>query len=320
MTYLIGVDEAGYGPNLGPLVVAATVWQVDDPDADLYDLLGEVITSKVSQERLAVADSKALYQPGKGLAQLERGVHAASIALHERGANTWTTLVDLLRADPEEYRTELPWHKDFNCPLPIDASADEVTELGRRLRSSCQSNGVQLHSTRARLVFPVEFNQMVAKYETKGAALSHVTLALVRCLYEKLAGEPVYVVCDKHGGRNRYGALLQHHFGDLQEDALINTHVESRAESRYSWGTDDSRVEFTFRTKGESFLPAALASMHAKYLRELSMKALNQFWCERVPDLKPTAGYPVDAKRFKVAIASMQQALGIADQILWRCR
>ena len=30
MTYLIGTDEAGYGPNLGPLVISATVWQVPD--------------------------------------------------------------------------------------------------------------------------------------------------------------------------------------------------------------------------------------------------------------------------------------------------
>ena len=29
MTLVIGTDEAGYGPNLGPLVVAATAWRVD---------------------------------------------------------------------------------------------------------------------------------------------------------------------------------------------------------------------------------------------------------------------------------------------------
>ncbi|MFM8709140.1 MAG: hypothetical protein ACKOHK_13950, partial [Planctomycetia bacterium] len=28
MTLLIGTDEAGYGPNLGPLVVAATAWRI----------------------------------------------------------------------------------------------------------------------------------------------------------------------------------------------------------------------------------------------------------------------------------------------------
>ena len=30
MGILIGMDEAGYGPNFGPLVVAATVWQCAD--------------------------------------------------------------------------------------------------------------------------------------------------------------------------------------------------------------------------------------------------------------------------------------------------
>ncbi len=30
MTFLIGTDEAGYGPNYGPLVVSATVWEIDD--------------------------------------------------------------------------------------------------------------------------------------------------------------------------------------------------------------------------------------------------------------------------------------------------
>ncbi len=30
MPYLLGTDEAGYGPNLGPLVISASVWEVPD--------------------------------------------------------------------------------------------------------------------------------------------------------------------------------------------------------------------------------------------------------------------------------------------------
>jgi hypothetical protein len=60
--------------------------------------------------------------------------------------------------------------------------------------------------------------------------------------------------------------------------------------------------------------------MTAKYHRELAMRAFNHFWCERVPDLKPTAGYPLDAKRYKKAISPLQTKLGIADDCLWRWR
>ena len=75
-----------------------------------------------------------------------------------------------------------------------------------------------------------------------------------------------------------------------------------------------------FVTRCERFAPAALASMAAKYLRELSMHAFNAFWCGHVADLKPTAGYPVDARRFKAAISNTQRKLGIADEVLWRVK
>jgi hypothetical protein len=79
-------------------------------------------------------------------------------------------------------------------------------------------------------------------------------------------------------------------------------------------------VEVRFHTKAESHLPAALASMASKYLRELAMEALNGFWCRRVDGLHRTAGYPLDAKRFKAEIAAVQAELGIEDRRLWRMR
>jgi hypothetical protein len=60
--------------------------------------------------------------------------------------------------------------------------------------------------------------------------------------------------------------------------------------------------------------------MTAKYLRELAMRAFNEFWCARVQDLRPTAGYYGDSHRFRKAIAAVQRELGIDDHILWRNR
>jgi len=123
-------------------------------------------------------------------------------------------------------------------------------------------------------------------------------------------------VCDKHGGRNRYGPALQHQF----PDDLVEVHGESRAVSVYRWGPAETRIEVRFQVGGERMLPTALASMASKYLRELAMHALNAYWAEQVPGLRPTAGYPVDAKRFKSEIAIRQTELGIDDLDLWRDR
>jgi len=50
------------------------------------------------------------------------------------------------------------------------------------------------------------------------------------------------------------------------------------------------------------------------------MQAMNAFWCGRIYGLRPTAGYPVDARRFKASIATVQAELGIDDAVLWRER
>ncbi|MEM9187027.1 MAG: hypothetical protein AAGB00_11075 [Planctomycetota bacterium] len=332
MAWLIGVDEAGYGPNLGPLVVAATAWRVPDDTApgaagdDLYAVLADAVSREPRPDRIALADSKRLYSPGKGLRPLERGVWSAIGCGYD-----WGELVGKLGADPAGRRGELPWHKAFRPDLPVDASTDELSAAARQLRQACDAAGVAAPRLRARLVFPSEFNDLVDRYGTKGAALSHATLGLLRAVIDTATGDaagggrarrgaatggPIRCTLDKHGGRNRYGALLQHHF----PDAWIETAVESRAESRYAWGPPERRIQAAFCTGGEAFLPAALASMTAKYLRELSMAAFNAFWTSRVPGLKPTAGYPVDAKRFKQAIRSKQAELGIDDHLLWRNR
>ena len=55
-------------------------------------------------------------------------------------------------------------------------------------------------------------------------------------------------------------------------------------------------------------------------LRELAMRAFNAFWTAHQPGLKPTAGYPVDARRFRAEIATKLDELAIDSHLLWRCR
>lgn len=319
MPYLVGTDEAGYGPNLGPLVISATVWRVDSMGhTDLYSRLRSVRRSNDQEgaEQIVVADSKLLYKPGKGLAGLERGVLAFLAALGQR-PTTWRKIWRCLRADASDSISQLPWYQAYDDQIPVDAAEASVAAQAAMLTADCQRAACIPVKIESRAVFPPRFNQLVEVTGNKASALSQTTLELVRSVLNGLpADEPVHVVCDKHGGRNRYGPLLHAAFPEM----LAVVRREGRAESVYQLGTGCRRREIVFRAGGEEFLPSALASMVSKYLRELAMQAFNTFWTARVSQLKPTAGYPLDARRFKRQIASAQRELGIDDDQMWRSR
>ncbi len=192
----------------------------------------------------------------------------------------------------------------------------EIDRLRPRLCEALAEAGVRFVDLRSIAIFPREFNDTVDRSDSKGAALSHWTLQLVARMIEPLGDGPISILCDKHGGRDRYLPLLMDSF----PDQFIEVVSEGRLLSVYRFGHAERRVEIAFQAKGESHLPTALASMASKYLRELAMHAFNDFWRRHVADLQPTAGYPVDAKRFKADIAAAQQSLGIADRILWRTK
>ena len=96
MPWVVGIDEAGYGPNLGPLVQAAVALRLPDGDPSGWESLRPVVRrcGEKADGRLLIDDSKAVYTR-HGLAALERGVQAALVLME-------STVGDLLR------RTALP--------------------------------------------------------------------------------------------------------------------------------------------------------------------------------------------------------------------
>jgi|tagenome__1003787_1003787.scaffolds.fasta_scaffold20823544_1 ribonuclease HII len=368
MGILIGMDEAGYGPHLGPLVVAASAWYVPDEIAaaetstatrsgrrksadsahdgndndgntavldspadfrnpksrvDLYRVLRSIVAKSRSDRRIAIADSKVLYAPGLGLRQLERGLHAVLLSMRQT-LSCWSEIVQYCGADLDGHHARVCWPERHDCSLPVDATSVELRRLEARLTRLCDATGVRPLLIRARLVFPQQFNQLIDHYDNKATALSNVTIGLLRevmdaipaLVAETSQAAPIFAVCDKHGGRNFYTAILQHHFSEH----WIAPVFESHAESHYEWGQPEAPTRVVFQMNGERFMPTALASMTAKYLRELSMQAFNKYWQAHIPEIKPTAGYYRDAWRFKKEIAAKQKELGIEDYAVWRTR
>jgi len=104
---------------------------------------------------------------------------------------------------------------------------------------------------------------------------------------------------------------------------LAGTAVEVVAEtttmSRYILTRAGSQLTVSFATEADGrFLPVALASMLAKYVRELFMLRLNRFFRERMPQLKPTAGYFGDGRRYLTEIKPLMKRLQVTQSQLVR--
>ncbi len=217
---------------------------------------------------------------------------------------------------PTPAASPLPWdwHDELRCPQHAKRGEWPAAEHYRQRLAEC---GVELVDLRVRVMMPCEFNRTIARVANKATLLSHVTLGLLAELLRRheREHEPAFIEADKHGGRDSYAGLLQQHW----PDATVVTHHESRAQSRYNMDNGAART-IHFSARGESSLATASASLAAKSIRELAMHGFNRFWRTHQPDLRPTAGYSVDAGRFLEETAELRELLGVADELLIRCR
>lgn len=297
-SFHVGVDEAGLGPNLGPLVIVATRWSglLGSTD-DLWKTVESAVTQVADGRRLHIGDSKAVYKNKGDFPSLERSARGllAAAGIRESGL---AALVE--RVDPVAELNDVPWLSgvvDGPPEPPSEILAELLSQLGARLELA------------AAFVPANRFNAFLNRCESKGQALSRLSLETLRRVWSP-EDAPTAVWCDKHGGRNRYDDLLL----EQSDGAFVVRHEEGRAASRYTIGES----EIVFGVKSERHFPVACASIIAKYLRQRAMRAFNAWWAERVPGVKPTEGYPQDAKRFREAVESQRLSLEISDDVFWR--
>ena len=173
----------------------------------------------------------------------------------------------------------------------------------------------------------LEWNEGLAAGDNKSALAFRTLAGFLRRLWRQHANEAVHVVIDRQGGRTQYSRPL---FEGVRPQGI---RIEQQSEETSSYlllrrrradagdvaagSAGEFRVTFTKESE-EKVLGVALASMLSKYLRELHMALFNEYWLEHRTDLKPTAGYVQDARRFLADTTDLRRELGLNSALLIR--
>jgi ribonuclease HII len=298
MAILAGIDEAGFGPLLGPMVVSSSSFSVPDElvFADLWDKLRKSVTNTARDKRarLLIADSKKAYSRKRGLKDLQRTVHTCIESLEKRQSQKLSELFSILCPDCLDRLGEYPWYK-YKLDKDLPNCCTDIPIAANMFTNDLQANGIMLRDVQSSCLDVEYYNDLVTRVKNKSRVLFTVTSQLLYDILKDSGGEKVEVVIDRQGGRTRYGRHLLRMF----PGAELKIIKETKTCSSYELTGDNfqSRVHFVVNADNHS-LPVSLASMTSKYIRELLVAHINDYFTSQCPGLKPTAGYYQDGKRF----------------------
>jgi hypothetical protein len=315
----VGIDEAGYGPNLGPLVMTAVcaVGPGDSPPDVWNDLSRTVDRAGGRADRLWIDDSKRVLACAGGFERLEASVLAALAAVEPGAAGSWPR--DLSQGLHALGAGTLG---DVELARWLEGAPPRIPRGGNGAapaHSALAGASWRLVAIRSVVLGPERFNARLAELGNKAEVHFDLFRQLLDPLWRTGAERcaRARVVADKHGGRHYYLPRLQRAWPEV----WIERGLEGPELSRYVFHASHRRLELRLMPRGDSCDGlVALASLASKYLRERWMEVFNAFWRKRLPGLAPTAGYPTDAKRFRDAIEPHCRALGLDESVWWRRR
>lgn len=323
MLIYAGIDEAGYGPLMGPLCVACSHWSIDaasNPHAppDLWKVLSRAVckSNKDRRGRIAINDSKKLKGNGTNgvhpMRTIERGVLAA-LSLASTGEPITDDCDLFRRVSAVEPSTTAPWYSgSINLPWACDAAHIQIASA--MLRRAALDASVIGYAMACETIDAEEINHAAQRGLVKTSVPWTLLINHVTKLRAQWSSASIRVAADRQSGRMRYLDDLLRAF-PRDRICILG---ENERESIYQLDGVNSMV-ISFTVEGErNHLPIALASMTAKYVRELWMARLNRWFAERVTNLQPTAGYVTDGRRFVGLIRPALAACGLDESRLVR--
>jgi hypothetical protein len=284
------------------------------------DLAATVDRAGGDPGRVWIDDSKAILRGGKGRDRLEIACFAAVHASRDAVPGCVGELIDALGAGSMADIELDRWSgtETVGQVWPATAVRDELDALVACRPLVPLGATWRIAAVRSVVVGPARFNGGLAVHGSKAAVHFEAFDRLLKQVWDRAAdGRATFVTGDKHGGRHYYLKPLSQAF----PDAWIDRGHECPDLSRYTIRDRARRLELTLIPRADQTNGlVALASIVSKTVRELWMDVFNAYWRGRIPGLRPTAGYPLDAGRFRQAIEQLALAEGHDPAHWWRLK
>ena len=290
---IVGIDENGLGPRLGPLIATAASIEVQGYDAKRLRSLGREI---------GIADSKQT----SGFGHMSRA-ESLTLAIAESAASTpITTADDLLEVlgldTPKTLRSVCPGGPtESQCwgeTIPLPAFGGSL-EKGRKMLAELAQGGVKVSRVRTVIACADMVNTSLAAGHSK----VHLDLLLFERLIldaRKNSPSDLTAICGMVGGIRKYPGYFR----------LLNN-PKSTAEPCVYSVPKVGEVRFEIKAD-DRHLPVGLSSMVGKVVRELGMRRIVRFYQSHDSSLADVSGYHdrVTAK-FVESSAKLRRSLKI---------
>jgi hypothetical protein len=236
-----------------------------------------------------------------------------------QGSGPPTTLYGLLEAlcpDCLPRLGEYPWFQKLEeCRLAAEPA--DLKIAAQVLADDLQAHGARLVCLRSSCLDVAYYNTMVERVKNKSQVLFIAVTQLIQGILDQFHDDHIRILVDRQGGRVHYRANLLRSFPDLD----LRIVQEGDETSIYEMRQGRRLVRLSFEVKADDLhLPVALASMVSKYIRELLMECMNNYFVALDANLRPTAGYWKDGTRFVEELRRRLPDLKIDSRRLIRCR